>query len=467
MTTDCCSGIHIQLPQMTQVQQVLGCLREERVSGIRRPDISNRHTLNSPSEITNFQNITGIPRFRQSFRPCNEKKSFQTSYNNSKNHLIPLKLAYPHDQKRYSCQNTPNQDRSKSCPQPTRRRPRPAAVTALKILPLTENDWNILLEEVKSLYLNGRHKHCSIRCRLILEGIRNSYPVNPIYLVYISYYLATSLETMAFSAPENSSSKLPLYKEALVNYRIAMQELERAPFSADAIRRTSRLSCLSPRSYSVRSSVDSVFSQYSKSSSMTSRSASSDESSQKSEDNESEGPQPRPKKKVSFSASTITSPKNSRKNDDLTSLDLVSPTSFSDNLSSPSSSRSTTPVYSLNKVPSKSSFRDPLEPPPLALPGNRAQTSTSSPSPKRLAHLLRYHDMLLSFRMQLIYHTTSIETIINEMKFHSIPAVKKPTLKFTGSLADRMRFVQEEKRTRKRFDATRYKDLCERALSEL
>lgn len=58
---------------------------------------------------------------------------------------------------------------SKSPATPRKRRPGP--VTDLIIVPHTDNEWNVVMEEVKILYLKGQYKHCSARCKQILDGI--------------------------------------------------------------------------------------------------------------------------------------------------------------------------------------------------------------------------------------------------------------------------------------------------------
>jgi len=85
--------------------------------------------------------------------------------------------------------------------------------------------------------------------------------VHPLHSIYLSFYAASSLELIARSLHVNSSDKMPLFQQSLSYYRDAESRIEYATFSADptlvqaARRRTSSISS------SIRSSVDSVFSQ--------------------------------------------------------------------------------------------------------------------------------------------------------------------------------------------------------------
>lgn len=53
------------------------------------------------------------------------------------------------------------------------KRIRPGPVTDLTILPYTETDWKKVMEEVKILYSKGQYKHCSARCKQILDNIKD------------------------------------------------------------------------------------------------------------------------------------------------------------------------------------------------------------------------------------------------------------------------------------------------------
>jgi hypothetical protein len=66
------------------------------------------------------------------------------------------------------------------------RRPRPGPVTELIILPYTQEEWKKVMEEVKILYLKGQYKHCSMRCKQILDSIKDPVSLYPIQVLHIS-----------------------------------------------------------------------------------------------------------------------------------------------------------------------------------------------------------------------------------------------------------------------------------------
>lgn len=53
------------------------------------------------------------------------------------------------------------------------RKERPGPVTDLTIFPYTPEEWRKVMEEVKDLYSKGQYKHCSMRCKQILKGIKD------------------------------------------------------------------------------------------------------------------------------------------------------------------------------------------------------------------------------------------------------------------------------------------------------
>lgn len=86
--------------------------------------------------------------------------------------LIPLRLqSYeenPSQRTSYSSTTPPS---ISSTSPTTSRKQRPGPVTDLIIVPHTEEEWKTVMVEVKTLYLKGQYKHCSTRCKQILDGI--------------------------------------------------------------------------------------------------------------------------------------------------------------------------------------------------------------------------------------------------------------------------------------------------------
>ena len=91
---------------------------------------------------------------------------------NMSSRLIPLKLQKSEENRSQRTSYPPTTIPSISTnPPATPRKQRPGPVTDLIIVPYTEDEWKIVMEEVKILYLKGQYKHCSMRCRQVLDGI--------------------------------------------------------------------------------------------------------------------------------------------------------------------------------------------------------------------------------------------------------------------------------------------------------
>jgi len=85
--------------------------------------------------------------------------------------LIPLRLQYEEIQPQSASFSTITNPSVQSTSPATPRKRRPGPVTDLIIVPHTDNEWKVVMEEVKILYLKGQYKHCSTRCKQILDGI--------------------------------------------------------------------------------------------------------------------------------------------------------------------------------------------------------------------------------------------------------------------------------------------------------
>ncbi|KAH7364541.1 hypothetical protein BKA65DRAFT_546416 [Rhexocercosporidium sp. MPI-PUGE-AT-0058] len=388
--------------------------------------------------------------------------------------------------------------------QPTKRS-RPGPVTDLTILPYTQKEWAAVMEEVRMLYSKGQYKHCAMRCKQILDGIKDPYGVHPLYSIYLSFFAASSLEMTASTLHNNSSTKLPLFQESLAFYQKAESFVEYASFSSDpniafATRQISMYGHASHSSISssIRSSVDSVFSQastssmYSASSSIYGDSPTFEESSLKrsasnSSSEESEGSRRRSgrfqnrRKKVSFSLQLPTL-------DSETSLEL-SPKSLNPNAAIANASSS---------IPDASTLLDAFPAPP-SVETSPCRGSASSPtkSPRRESlstffhsqSVARYRKHLTSLKTQLGFHISSIHDQIS-----SLSEVRRPRRSNTPTqysfeageseekgrgvsgaekesrrpeLRERIEKLKESGWKRKRFDGERYRVLCEKALDEV
>ncbi len=93
--------------------------------------------------------------------------------------LIPLRLqSYEETQPQSASLSTTTNPSVALTPPATPRKCHPGPVTDLIIVPHTDNEWKAVMEEVKILYLKGQYKHCSARCKQILDGIAVGPPRN-------------------------------------------------------------------------------------------------------------------------------------------------------------------------------------------------------------------------------------------------------------------------------------------------
>ncbi|KAK4162104.1 hypothetical protein QBC43DRAFT_336642 [Cladorrhinum sp. PSN259] len=149
--------------------------------------------------------------------------------------LIPLMLASSASSaksassinNRYSCpppsrtpdlrrQSTPNAislQFQPSRPRPTKRfsLPTPAA---LPMVPYSSADWKKAIREIKKMHFGKRYRACSMRCSEILDSIKDSAQVEPVYLIYLHFYAATSMEMCARPLPSSSPLRNHFLQEA-------------------------------------------------------------------------------------------------------------------------------------------------------------------------------------------------------------------------------------------------------------
>ncbi|KAI1653035.1 hypothetical protein F4813DRAFT_282672 [Daldinia decipiens] len=173
---------------------------------------------------------------------------------------------------------------------------------ALPIIPSTPLEWKNAVDEVKRKYLNHKYRACSARCCEIIDNLKDASNVEPLYLIYLHFYAASSFELCARPLSYSSTYRTRLLSDAEVHYGKAEaliqnteENITRKTRSASSCSTASSLHSpgLSP---SVRSSVSST----TFSSPRTSVCSTGDEAVIK--------PSPKPgakaKKKVSFSGLT-------------------------------------------------------------------------------------------------------------------------------------------------------------------
>jgi hypothetical protein len=376
--------------------------------------------------------------------------------------------------------------------------PTPAPIP---VLPYTKAEWRKTIAEVKRKYFGKRYRACSARCIEVLEGIKDTSQVEPVYLIYLHFYAATSLEICARPLPSTAPLRATLLQQARTHFDRASVLINAAEesvlrkFRPGSVGSSRGSSCHSPSSSissrawtpdtAVSSPTDSVFS-------MDDRIPKSPRS------------HPRHSKKVSFSL-----PQNEPLHIP-TSEPIIRPDSptlgFDDGfyhscISSP------TPPEDLH-APAPFKFQE-IELPLPTIPEHRQEEEEAEEEerclendadaddeydPKAAYQVARSVDRccehLAHLRAQLARHSTSLDQLLltqtrcspnDPAKATSPPPTTTTTTTTTtaperpprGSEAraqDRQARVERLRKTgwqRRRFDATPYEALCEAVLAEL
>jgi hypothetical protein len=359
-------------------------------------------------------------------------------------------------------------------PQKAPKRIRPGPVTDLNILPYTQKDWKKVMEEVKILYSKGQYKHCSARCKQILDNIKDpvsahtkrcvhctkhaQHEVHPLYSTYLSFFAASSLEMTASTLHDHASTKLPIFHESLSFYKKAQSCVGDVSFHTPT---TTHLSSASITS-SIRSSVDSVFSSPANSARSSIVSSPIDEL------------PPLHKRTISASSSfsSLSSAGGRKKK-----------VSFSIDLSQDLAPTNTTAIESslLDSFPAPPTLPDPTITSTKDLP-QESQTISIYLFSQSIA---RYKSHLRDLSTQLEYHISSIHSQIGHLsqvrkaRRSNLPTqfseFEERSIGMEGvsreemlkvELRERIRRLKETGWKRERFDGERYRVLCERALME-
>ncbi|KAI1765324.1 hypothetical protein GGR53DRAFT_268348 [Hypoxylon sp. FL1150] len=92
---------------------------------------------------------------------------------------------------------------------------------ALPIIPFTSVEWRNAIDEVKRKYLNRKYRACSARCCEILDNLKNPSAVEPLYLIYLHFYAASSFELCARPLSCSSNYRTRLLRDAQIHYHKA------------------------------------------------------------------------------------------------------------------------------------------------------------------------------------------------------------------------------------------------------
>ncbi|KAI1338493.1 hypothetical protein F5Y15DRAFT_424728 [Xylariaceae sp. FL0016] len=154
----------------------------------------------------------------------------------------------PSDRRRQSCQAPSSSSsslsvkslghrRQQSLPtlRPSRRAPI-VAPAAIAVIPYTPAEWRRAVDDVKRKYAARRYRSCSTRCCEILDNLRpdaassstsasssssDQHQPMSMYLIYLHFYAASSLEWCARPLSSSSNYRTKLLRDARSHYRAA------------------------------------------------------------------------------------------------------------------------------------------------------------------------------------------------------------------------------------------------------
>lgn len=128
---------------------------------------------------------------------------------------------------------TTNHRRQQSLPttKPTVKR---LSVASAPQLPMPDNaaDWRNTISEVKRKFVSRKYRSCSARCCEILGSLQDTSNIDTIYLVYLHFYAASSLEMSARPLSQSSAHRNTLLRDAQEHYQQASELVQKAEEAA-------------------------------------------------------------------------------------------------------------------------------------------------------------------------------------------------------------------------------------------
>jgi len=354
---------------------------------------------------------------------------------------------------------------------------------SLPVLPYTPAEWKRAIADVKRQHLTRRYRACAARCNEILDNVKDTSKAEPVYIIYLHFYAATSMELCARTLPPISPSRISLLQQARAHFDRAAALIDAAE---DSIVTKARTESVSSRGSSCHSPAGSISSRAAtpetRLSSPTNSVCSFDDLSSKTAP-QTTGPSKKRVKKVSFSLpheETIQIPEPMIRPD--------SPTlGFDDDYFHSGAARQYLPEPPKETTIKYNEIELPLQLPLTPVP----ETEPLQLIPEDDAFLMarsvdRYCENLSGLRAQLSRHSASLNELLSGLK-DGQPATPRLLLQAAAETAraaspsgfndsDELRKLDRQARIerlrkngwqRKRFDARRYEELCETVMSEL
>lgn len=90
--------------------------------------------------------------------------------------------------------------------------------TALVVIPSDALGWRRTIDEVKRKYLARKYRSCSMQCSEILDNLTDTSVVEPLHLIYLHFYAASSFEWCARPLSSSSAYRTKLLCSAQAHY---------------------------------------------------------------------------------------------------------------------------------------------------------------------------------------------------------------------------------------------------------
>ncbi|KAI1815379.1 hypothetical protein GGS20DRAFT_576262 [Poronia punctata] len=81
-----------------------------------------------------------------------------------------------------------------------------SSVVSVPAIPRTAQEWRLVMDEVKRKYLARKYRSCSMRCSEILDSLGESWSAEPLHLIYLHFFAASSFEWCAWPLSPTSAS---------------------------------------------------------------------------------------------------------------------------------------------------------------------------------------------------------------------------------------------------------------------
>ncbi|KAI0102941.1 hypothetical protein GGR51DRAFT_550205 [Nemania sp. FL0031] len=94
----------------------------------------------------------------------------------------------------------------------------PAPPAALVAIPSNALEWKNAIQEVKRKYLARKYRSCSMQCCEILDSVKDTSTIEPLHLIYLHFYAASSFEWCARPLSSSSTYRTKLLCSAQTHY---------------------------------------------------------------------------------------------------------------------------------------------------------------------------------------------------------------------------------------------------------